>query len=128
MSKSLTKEEMSLNAHVEDLRERMRMLQNDRTANIDVLEANKAANKEEIKRLRGDNKEFRQKLAQLQRVRTRTAILNMLSAGTTHHKQESHMHFPTFHFHTNITSLLLTLLPLLLLHLTQTHNETVHSQ
>ena len=68
MSKALTKEEMSLNAHVEDLRERMRMLQNDRTANIDVLEANKAANKEEIKRLRGDNKEFRQKLAQLQRV------------------------------------------------------------
>ena len=59
---------MSLNAHVEDLRERMRMLQNDRTANIDVLEANKSANKEEIKRLRGDNKEFRQKLAQLQRV------------------------------------------------------------
>eukprot|EP00605_Chrysophyceae_sp_TOSAG23-4_P000005 GSChrysophyteH1.ASY1.ANO1.5.1 assembled CDS len=67
MSKTLTKEEMSLNAHVEDLRERMRMLQNDRTANVDVLEANKAANKEEIKRLRGDNKEFRQKLAQLQR-------------------------------------------------------------
>ena len=96
---------MSLNAHVEDLRERMRMLQNDRTANIDVLEANKAANKEEIKRLRGDNKEFRQKLAQLQRVRTRTAILNMLSAGATPHKQESHMHFPTFHFRTNITSL-----------------------
>ncbi len=69
MSKALTKEEMSLNAHVEDLRERMRMLQNDRTANIDVLEANKGANKEEIKKLRGDNKDFRQKLAQLQRVR-----------------------------------------------------------
>lgn len=69
MSKALTKEEMSLNAHVEDLRERMRMLQNDRTANIDVLEANKSANKEEIKRLRGDNKDFRQKLSQLQRVR-----------------------------------------------------------
>jgi len=68
MSKALTKEEMSLNAHVEDLRERMRMLQNDRTANIDVLEANKGANKEEIKKLRGDNKDFRQKLAQLQRV------------------------------------------------------------
>jgi hypothetical protein len=44
------------------------MLQNDRTANIDVLEANKGANKEEIKKLRGDNKDFRQKLAQLQRV------------------------------------------------------------
>ena len=57
-----------MNAHVEELRERMRMLQSDRTANVDVLEANKAANKDEIKRLRGDNKELRQKLAQLQRV------------------------------------------------------------
>ena len=70
MSKALTKEEISLNAHVEELRERMRMLQSDRTANVDVLEANKAANKDEIKRLRGDNKELRQKLAQLQRVST----------------------------------------------------------
>ncbi len=70
MSKALTKEEISLNAHVEELRERMRMLQRDRTANVDVLEANKAANKDEIKRLRGDNKELRQKLAQLQRVST----------------------------------------------------------
>lgn len=56
-----------MNAHVEELRERMRMLQSDRTANVDVLEANKAANKDEIKRLRGDNKDLRQKLAQLQR-------------------------------------------------------------
>ena len=69
MSKALTKEEISLNAHVEELRERMRMLQSDRTANIDILEANKTANKDEIKRLRGENKDFRQKLAQLQRVR-----------------------------------------------------------
>jgi coiled-coil domain-containing protein 151 len=69
MSKALSKEEISLNAHVEELRERMRMLQSDRTANVDVLEANKTANKDEIKRLRGDNKDLRQKLAQLQRVR-----------------------------------------------------------
>ena len=69
MSKTLTKDELSLNAHVEELRERMRMLQGDRKANIDVLEANKAANKEEIKKLRDDNKDFRQKLASLQRVR-----------------------------------------------------------
>ncbi len=68
MSKTLTKEELSLNAHVEELRERMRMLQGDRKANIDVLESNKTANKDDIKRLREDNKELRQKLAQLQRV------------------------------------------------------------
>lgn len=43
-------------------------LENDRKANIDVLEANKNSNKEEIKKLREDNKEFRQKLAGLQRV------------------------------------------------------------
>ena len=69
MSKTLTKDELSLNAHVEELREKMRLLQGDRKANIDVLEANKAANKEEIKKLRDDNKDFRQKLASLQRVR-----------------------------------------------------------
>ena len=67
MSKGLTKEEQSLNQHVEDLRDRMRMLQNDRRANIEVLEANKNSNKEEIKGLRDSNKELRQKLAQLQR-------------------------------------------------------------
>ena len=89
MSKTLTKEEMSLNAHVEDLRERMRMLQNDRTANVDVLEANKAANKEEIKRLRGDNKEFRQKLAQLQRVGA-TADLTSLPVLHQPHRINPH--------------------------------------
>ena len=67
MQKSLTKEELALNQHVEDLRERMRLLQGDRKANVDVLEANKSANKEEIKRLRDENKELRQKLALLQR-------------------------------------------------------------
>ena len=85
----MTKEELSLNQHIEDLRERMRLLrkyirlyhiffkfyfqtivilEGDRKANIDVLEANKAANKEDIKRLRDENKELRQKLALLQRV------------------------------------------------------------
>ena len=68
MSKTLTKDELTLNAHVEELREKMRLLQGDRKANIDVLEANKAANKEDIRKLREDNKEFRQKLASLQRV------------------------------------------------------------
>ena len=34
---------------------------------MEVLEANKTANKEEIKRLRDENKELRQKLATLQR-------------------------------------------------------------
>lgn len=41
--------------------------ENDRKSNIDVLEANKNSNKEDIRRLRDDNKDLRQKLAQLQK-------------------------------------------------------------
>lgn len=52
---------------VDDLRERMRLLQGDRRANVDILEANKSANKEQIKRLREENKEIRIKLSVLQR-------------------------------------------------------------
>ncbi len=44
-------------------------LENDRAANIDVLEANKSANKEEIKRLREENKDLRKKIAHLSKVR-----------------------------------------------------------
>eukprot|EP01032_Pedospumella_encystans_P009074 gene9074-10712_t len=64
---SKTKDEASLNQQVEELRDRMRILQNDRKSNIDVLEANKNSNKEEIRKLRDDNKDLRQKLAQLQK-------------------------------------------------------------
>ena len=53
---------MELNCHF------LYSTENDRKANVDVLEANKAANKDEIKKLREDNKEFRQKFALLQRV------------------------------------------------------------
>lgn len=42
----------------------------DRKANIDLLEATKQANKEEIKRLREDNKTLRAKLIALHKVRT----------------------------------------------------------
>uniref|UniRef100_A0A7S0SSE8 ODAD1 central coiled coil region domain-containing protein n=1 Tax=Chromulina nebulosa TaxID=96789 RepID=A0A7S0SSE8_9STRA len=61
------KEEAILTSHIDELKEKMRILQHDRKANIEVLEANKAGNKEDIKRLREENKEFRLKLAQLQR-------------------------------------------------------------
>ena len=75
MSKSLSKDEIALNAHVDELRQRMAMLKSDRDANVDVLEANKAANKEEIKKLRKDNKDYRQKLANLQRVSKHNAVM-----------------------------------------------------
>ncbi|CAM9392474.1 unnamed protein product [Choristocarpus tenellus] len=57
----------SVNDQMEDLRERMRLLQCDRKANIDILETNKNANKEEIRRLRMENKDVRLKLSQLVR-------------------------------------------------------------
>lgn len=41
----------------------------DRKANMDIMKANKEANREEIKRMREENKELRLKLTQLQRVR-----------------------------------------------------------
>lgn len=67
MNKSGSNKEMTINDQMEELRERMRLLQGDRKVNIDILEANKNANKEEIKRLREENKELRVKAAQLQR-------------------------------------------------------------
>jgi chromosome segregation ATPase len=52
---------------VEDLRERMKLLQGDRRANIEIVQANKDSNKDEISRLRGDNKELRVKIGSIQR-------------------------------------------------------------
>ena len=52
---------------VEDLRERMRLLQQDRRANIDLLEANKLANENEIRSLKEDNKKLRIRLSNLQK-------------------------------------------------------------
>ncbi len=45
-------------------------IENDRKTNVDVLESNKTSNKEEIRRLRDENKELRQKAAHLSRVST----------------------------------------------------------
>ena len=64
------------------LRERMRLLQGDRRANIDILEANKAANKEEIRRLREDNKDLRVKIAQVQR--SGAEETNQAAGGASH--------------------------------------------
>ena len=62
-----SKDDVMLSKHVDDLREKMRLLQADRKVNIDVLESNKAANKEEIRKLREENKNLRVKCATLQR-------------------------------------------------------------
>ena len=43
----------------------MRLLQGDRRANIEIIQANKDANRDEIKRLRDDNKEIRMKVMDL---------------------------------------------------------------
>lgn len=93
--KSSTKCDVALNQQMEELQLRMQMLSkeniiivylitlwqhnsfyqlfyelpgSDRKVNIDVIEASKTANLEEISRLREGNKEYRQKLTILQKV------------------------------------------------------------
>jgi SMC interacting uncharacterized protein involved in chromosome segregation len=56
-----------IDQQVEDLRERMRLLQSDRRANVDMLEGNKTANSEEIRSHREENKKLRLRLTQLQK-------------------------------------------------------------
>ena len=56
-----------LDKQVDDLRERMRLLQQDRRANIDLLEANKVANGNEVRQLKEDNKKLRMRLSNLQK-------------------------------------------------------------
>ena len=41
---------VTVTEQVDDLRERMRLRQGDRRATVDILEANKSANRDEIKR------------------------------------------------------------------------------
>ena len=67
MKNTQSNKDLSLNDQIDDLRERMRLLQGDRKVNIDILEANKNSNKDEIRKLRVDNKDLRVKAAQLQR-------------------------------------------------------------
>lgn len=61
-----TREEHTINQHIEDLRERMKILKNDRKANMEVLQATKNANIEEIKKLRDDNSNYRSRFSELQ--------------------------------------------------------------
>lgn len=56
-----------IDQQVDDLRLRMRLLQQDRRANVELLEASKASNSEEIKFLRDDNKKLRLRVSQLQK-------------------------------------------------------------
>ena len=52
---------------VDDLRDRMRLLQHDRRANVDLLEAHKMANGNEVRSLKEDNKKLRMRLSNLQK-------------------------------------------------------------
>ncbi|GMH85962.1 hypothetical protein TrVE_jg2678 [Triparma verrucosa] len=55
------------NEQVEELRERMRLLQGDRRANVDLLETQKKMNATEVQVLRDDNKGLRARVAHLKR-------------------------------------------------------------
>lgn len=52
---------------VEDLRDKMRLLQVDRKSNIDLLESSKQTNKDYIRQLKNENRELRKALADLKR-------------------------------------------------------------
>lgn len=56
-----------IDQQVDDLRERMRLLQQDRRANVDILEAGKASNAEEVRLYREENKDLRVRLSQLKK-------------------------------------------------------------
>jgi hypothetical protein len=56
-----------MDQQIEDLRERMRLLQQDRRANVDLLETNKNSNNEDVRFLREENKDLRIRLAQFKR-------------------------------------------------------------
>ena len=57
----------AVDKQVEDLRERMRLLQQDRRANIDLLETTKVGNISEIRCLKEENKKLRSRLSTLQK-------------------------------------------------------------
>lgn len=61
----MSQKELNMNDQVDELRERMRLLQVDRKGNIEALESSKNVNKEEIKKLRDENTSHRKKLAEL---------------------------------------------------------------
>ncbi|KAH9125826.1 hypothetical protein AeMF1_003630 [Aphanomyces euteiches] len=67
----LRKMEMDYDARMEeqvdDLREKMRLLQVDRKGNVELLESNKNANKELIRQLKEENKELRKQVADMKR-------------------------------------------------------------
>jgi len=52
---------------IDELRDRMRLLQQDRRANVDLLESNKVGNNDEVRNLRDENKELRIRLSQFAR-------------------------------------------------------------
>jgi hypothetical protein len=97
-----------IDQQVDDLRLRMRLLQQDRRANIELLEASKASNTEEIKSLREDNKKLRLRLTQLQKrlmsdkngsnelislqreaLKLRTEFDSLKMISTKHHEQSA---------------------------------------
>lgn len=57
----------AVDKQVEELRERMRLLQQDRRANIDLVESTKVTNIAEIRSLKEDNKKLRSRLSNLQK-------------------------------------------------------------
>lgn len=62
------REEVAIVQQLEELRERVNIIHNDRKTSADILESNKKANSEEIENLRRENKDLRAKLTSLAKV------------------------------------------------------------
>ena len=65
--RSVFNHESIIDKQVDDLHDRMRLLQQDRRANINLVEANKLANGNEVRSLKEDNKKLRMRLSTLQK-------------------------------------------------------------
>ncbi|GMF66012.1 unnamed protein product [Phytophthora lilii] len=65
---------------VEDLRDKMRLLQVDRKSNIDLLESSKQTNKDYIRQLKNENRDLRKALADLKRTTSSAGAAGGLQA------------------------------------------------
>lgn len=68
---------------VEDLRDKMRLLQVDRKSNIHLLESNKQSNKEYICQLKNENRDLRKALADMKRTSSAGGAVNSQNLGVS---------------------------------------------
>lgn len=81
-----------IDQQVDELRDRMKLLQQDRRANVDLLEANKKSNAEELRLLRDANKEIRIHLSQMKQQQKASSGMKMMANNNNNNSSLSHPH------------------------------------